>query len=124
MPVTEQDLREYVLPRMGRRDLVFHGVLLGEASSHQHGALRWFEVSIFSTERGRYVVAGVGRTIVPGEADRPWVNSVDTADEVVRRLMRVDHHGERYLTRTSVTALSRAALVDPSFAEALVAWAV
>lgn len=46
------------------RQLDFEGVLLGSGTSYVDSKPRWFEVSIYKTTGGNYVVAGVGRSRV------------------------------------------------------------
>lgn len=45
-------------------EVCFSGTLLGAGSSAQPMKPRWFEVRIFRTDGGRYIVAGAGRSIV------------------------------------------------------------
>lgn len=42
----------------------FHGELLGSGSSYADWKSRWFEIDIYRTEAGKYIVAGAGRTLV------------------------------------------------------------
>ena len=46
------------------RPIDFEGSLLGSGSSYSQGKPRWFEVSIYKTAGGKYVVAGIGRSRV------------------------------------------------------------
>lgn len=103
-----------VLPRDGQRPLSIEGDCIGRSSSHRPGKLRWIEVAIFRTDAGQYVVAGVGRSSVYGEADRRWAYIEDTPADVIRRLERYEKGDEstRYLTRTASSALAQAADVD------------
>lgn len=110
----------FTLPRDGQRPLSVDGECLGRSSSHRPGKLRWIEVAIFRTESGKYVVAGVGRTSVPGEDDRRWAYVEEAPDDVIRRLERYEQGSEstRYLTRTASSALSQAAEVDEGIRDA------
>ena len=46
------------------RQLDFEGALLGAGTSYSDAKPRWFEVSIYKTAGGKYVVAGIGRSRV------------------------------------------------------------
>jgi len=46
------------------RQLDFDGVLLASGSSYADNKPRWFEVYIYKTAGGKYVVAGIGRSRV------------------------------------------------------------
>lgn len=70
------------------------------------------EVNIYRTDTGRYVVAGIGKSAVPGESDRPWAHVSDSADGAVESLYLVDDYEVRYLTRVAKNALTDAARVD------------
>jgi len=107
--------------RDGSRQLTFHGELLGEASSRRPESDRWFDLRIFRTEAGRYIVEGVGRSSRPGEVDLSWVKLCDTPEDVVRGLYRVDNTGVLRLTTTAQQALDLAARKDKGFAVTLVA---
>lgn len=104
--------QDYTLPN-GPRVVSFSGTKLAEASSHQEGKPRWFEVTLYLTDGGTYVVAGAGRTTVAGERDREWATVCDDAAGVVKRLMMHDESsGQRYLPRTSQQLLVDASRVD------------
>lgn len=47
----------------------FEGTMLGSGSSFSQGKPRWFEVSIYKTVGGKYVVAGAGRSRVVHAAE-------------------------------------------------------
>jgi hypothetical protein len=106
------------LKRDGDRSLVFDGTRLGEGSSRRHQAPRWFEVQIYRTASGRYVVAGAGKSVLPGEVDRCWAVECDEPREVVRALTRYDEDEVEYLTRTARDALEAAAAVDVGIRDA------
>lgn len=105
-------MQSFTLSRDGDRSLVFDGTLLGNASSERADAPRWFEIAIYRTEAGRYVVAGSGRSRVEGESDRCWAYDYTEPGDVVRRLTRVDTEGVEYITRTARDALRAAAELD------------
>lgn len=105
-------MQTYTVKRDGDVSLVFDGLLLGRASSHRPDARRWFDVAIYRTLGGTYVVAGIGRSDVVGERDRCWaVTCTDPAD-VMRSLTRRDEDGIEFLTRTARDALDEAAEAD------------
>jgi hypothetical protein len=63
--------------------LRFEGERVATASSEMPGKDRWCELSIFRVEDGSWVLAGVGKSRVPGEHDRRWaVVSRDPVDIV------------------------------------------
>lgn len=103
------------------RVLAFEGVLLGAASSERADKDRWFELRLFRTEAGAYVISGVGKSRVPGETDLCWTKIVDSAEDVIRALQRTDGDGELRLTNVARKALDAAANVDPEFATIRVA---
>lgn len=57
------------------RQLDFDGERLGSGSSYSGNKPRWFEVSIYKTTGGNYVVAGVGRSRVMHKASCSRVGS-------------------------------------------------
>ena len=48
----------------GEREIDFDGDLLGVATSYSPGKARWFEVRIFKSRGGKWIVNGVGRSLV------------------------------------------------------------
>jgi hypothetical protein len=59
--VTEERLHEV----NDRGKLIdFIGVQLGSSSSYAPGKPRWFEVKIFKSRGGKYVVSGAGRSVI------------------------------------------------------------
>ena len=111
-------METHTLKRDGDRNIVFDGVLLGEASSQRPDNQRWFEARIFLTAGGSYVVAGAGKTAVEGETDRCWAVTCATGAEVVQALTRVDDDDVPYLTRTARDALTTAAERDDGIRDA------
>ena len=104
------------------RTIAFTGELIAEAKSvpkkvgsSSLGELgeRWTETRIYRTSGGNYVVAGVGKSTVPGETDRPWAHVSESAEGVVESLHAVDADGVRYLTHVNTDALEQAGAVDP-----------
>lgn len=137
-------MQEHTAPRDWDRDFVFTGEVIGSGTSRavapanydsrsktctceeferKRGRtcshLRWFEVDIYRTQAGNYVVSGRGRSICEGERDRNWAYTVDTAEELIEVLYRTDRDGIRYLTRTVRDALESAADRDEAVDDAL-----
>jgi hypothetical protein len=81
--------------------------------------MRWFELTIWRTERGQYVAEGVGRSEFDGEEDKVWAEIASTASELIAALHRTGDGGE-YLPRTTQYALEDAARVDSDMAAAYV----
>jgi len=103
------------------RVIAFEGELLGEASSQRGDKDRWFELRIYRTQAGAYIVSGIGKSRVPGETDLCWVKIVDAAEDVIRALQRTDGDGELRLTNVARKALDQAAENAEEFATTLVA---
>lgn len=102
----------------GEREIRFRGVLLGESSSHQSGKTRWIELSIYRTTGGNYIVAGVGRSTVPGETTRCWAHVCESAQGALESLYMYDGDQVRYLTRTAKEAITTAMADDAALREA------
>jgi hypothetical protein len=102
----------------GRRTLRVEGELLAEASSRTGGALRWTELRLFKTASGRYVLAGAGKSAVPGEVDRCWTKVADGPEGAVDFLHMKEDSGVRYMTRAARLVAEQAARADLAFAEA------
>ena len=100
------------------RTLKFTGELLGKSSSYDSEKVRWGEFYIYRTESGRYVVAGVGRSKVPGEIDRCWAQASDSPDAVIEKLTLIDEDGARYLPFTARQLLDEAATRDQRLRDA------
>lgn len=108
------------IPRDGDVDLAFSGELIGFGTSEEPGRDRWFEVRVYRTEGGTYVVAGTGVSLLPSERDRNWAYVCETAQDAVDALYREDPNtGVRFLTNTARDALDEASLVDSSFRGAM-----
>lgn len=89
------------------RELVFEGVLLGSSTSQTAGKQRWSEVYIYKTIDGEYIVAGIGRSTLPGDKDLCWAHVCGTPAAAVEQLHQYDDDEVRY-----ITALSRRAIED------------
>ena len=116
----------YRLERLAAVDLVFDGELLSEESSHEPSgpkSVRWQEVRVYLTDNGKWVVERTGKSLAPGEVDRPSV-AVCTTPAEVRQAMTFRHQtdtGQRrsYVTDICYDALVAAAARDPRLDEAL-----
>lgn len=108
----------FTLKRDGDRSLVFDGARLGASSSRRGDADRWFEVGIYLTVGGTYIVSGVGRSVRDGETDRSWAVTCPSPREVIVALTRYDEDDVAYLTRTSRDALEQAARSDDGIRDA------
>lgn len=101
------DIHEYEL--LDSDTLVsFRGVLLATASSKSPGKTRWSEISIYRTDGGKYIVHGVGKTLIRGEIDRSWCNVVTTGVGVIERLTRKED-GVQFMPRVPNRAVAEAA---------------
>lgn len=104
--MTQHDLLD------GDKRVRFTGLELASQSSFAQGKPRWFELKIYRTEAGSYVISGAGRTTVPGEKDRCWVKVAGTAAGAVEALHQYDDDDVRYLTRVAQDALTQACELD------------
>jgi len=100
------------------RAIRFKGELLGKSSSYDSDKERWGEFYVYRTESGRYVVAGVGKSNVPGEIDRCWAQVSESPDAVIEKLTLIDPDGARYLPWTARQLLDEAASKDPQLRDA------
>ena len=90
--------------------VTFTGVRLAFASSQTPNKTRWSEISIYRTDSGKYIVHGVGRSIIRGECDRPWCNVVEGAAGVIERLTRREG-GVSYMPNIPNRAVAEAAAI-------------
>lgn len=97
---------------------MIEGELLAFASSRQGEARRWTELSVYRTDSGRWVLAGNGRSIIPGEVDRPWTKVFEDPAPLIEALYIYDNDGPRYLTRAARSVVEQAS-GNPEF---LTAW--
>lgn len=104
--------------RDGSRSFKFSGVRLATATSRADGKARWFDLSIYRTQGGSYVVHGAGRTLVNGERDREWVSISEAPEGVIESLYLRDGDGVRYLTNVARGALRDAASRDEGIRQA------
>lgn len=100
------------------RTLIFEGDLLGSSSSHEDGKTRWSEVFIYRTIDGEYVVAGIGRSVRPGDQDLTWAHVCGTAAAAVEQLHQYDDDNVRYITTLSRRAIMSAGENDPELLDA------
>lgn len=128
-------VREWSLTDRDGSAVTFEGSLLGTGTSfqseHSHvgdvpergtrcSACRWFDVSIFEStdeDTAMYVVYTVGRSIVPGESDRPKIAWTDSAYEIVELLTTRKDDVPR-VPKPSLRALAQASQYDEDIAEA------
>jgi len=109
----------HLVPRDGDIDLELNGERLAFSSSAERGKPRWFELTIYRSGSGRWVVAGAGRTTMPDEVDRFWARVCTSPAEVLEALYRRGEGG-RYLTHTAREALEDAAERDVALRTVLV----
>lgn len=109
----------------GRDDEVvyFTGRRLGAGSSANDAKDRWFEVDLFRTAEGEFVVWTRGCSRIAGEETKRRVIRTTSAFEVVE-LLTVNHHGKTYIPRASARALAQAAQWDDDMRDAYVNRAV
>jgi hypothetical protein len=110
--------QRHIVSERDGRELEFEGTLLGSASSRRDDSERWAEVEIYRTVNGRYIVAGFGKTLRPGERERRWAHVCEEAVGVIETLYREDSDGVRYLTRVNREAIREAACHDDELARA------
>lgn len=96
----------------GARELRFNGELLASSTSEASGKQRWAEFALYRTTSGRYVLAGAGRSTMPGEVDKRWAQVSDDAHAIIERLTMYDNNEARYIPSVAQKLLARAALVD------------
>lgn len=97
----------------GERELRFCGVLLGQSDSRKSASQeRWAEISIYRTDAGRYIVAGIGRSVREGEHDKHWAQVCEEADGAIAALHQLDDNNIRYMTWVNRRALEQAAATD------------
>lgn len=102
----------------GDRELQFRGRLLGESTSQNGRKERWAEIQIYLTDGGNYIVAGIGRSTVPGEIDKKWAQVCEEPEAVIERLHLYDDNGGRYIPWVSQQALRLACDEDQRLTEA------
>ena len=118
------------------RSFAFAGVLLGHASSETPSRKRWSEMSIYRTEAGTYIIAGVGQTRVKkgdvvwdddegrdviaevDETPRAWAHICESAEGAIQRLYLYDNDNVRYMTRVARYALEEAIKHDQALKDA------
>ena len=100
------------------REIQFDGELLGEISSRTAIKERWIELALYRTDAGSYVLAGIGRSTVPGEHDRKWAEISDEPDGIIEFLYLTNDHSQRFLPNTARQLLTQAAKVDEKIRQA------
>lgn len=93
--------------------IVIDAELIGSASSREAGKPRWGDYRLFRLpDGGGYVLAGVGRSTIDGETDRPWFKICETADAIVRALLYERRPGVWVLPPSGRALLDAAAAND------------
>ena len=118
------------------RTFAFHGVLLGHASSESRTKKRWTEMSIYRTDKGTYIISGIGQTRVKkgdriwdddaktevvalaDETPRAWAHVCESAEGAIQRLYLYDNDNVRYMTRIARLALESAIKLDVALRDA------
>lgn len=118
------------------RSIVFTGILLGHASSAEEKKTRWTEMTIYLTDAGQYIVAGVGQSTVKkgdwirdqhtgrsvqaqeDETPRAWFHICANAEGAISVLRLKDSDGVRYMTNVAKAALEAAIVQDQTLANA------
>jgi len=107
--------------RDSERVIKFDGVLLANVSSHTSGKQRWIELAMYKTHAGTYVLYGVGRTRMPDEVDRHWVQLADEPEGIIDRLTLHNDLGAKYIPHTSRSLLIDAGEQDDAIKQAFMA---
>jgi|ERR1035438_6032278 hypothetical protein len=118
------------------RSIIFTGTLLGHASSAGENKNRWTEITIYLTDGGQYIVAGIGQSTVKkgdlawdkhlghevlakeDETPHCWVHVCDSAEGAVSMLHQKGNDGVRYITDVARAALEAAILQNAALADA------
>lgn len=113
-------MKQYTV-RDGERLIEFTGVKLASVTSFEAGKTRWIDLELYRTRAGIYVLAGCGRSIEPGEVDRPWVQQSEDPDGIIDRLYLFnDDTGAKYIPHTSRRLLEAASANDVNIKKAYV----
>jgi EXLDI family protein len=96
--VKELTMQQYRLAREGKVDLLFNGEEIVSLSSKDEDPekLRWRDLTVYRTEKGKFVIYDVGHSQIEGERTkrRAWV--CDTYADIPRVLRRKNSRGEDY----------------------------
>lgn len=100
---------------------VFAGRVLAHASTadRPRNGRRWIELTLYRKDGGELVLQGVGRSLEPGEVDRPWTYTSRDPAAIARRLRLRSGDGTTYLPIVSRRLLLDACDACPSLAERL-----
>lgn len=101
------------------RKISFRGRIIGFGSSQALDKDRWAEVTLYRTEAGNYIVAGVGRSQRPGETDRHWAHSSGTPEGAIEALYLYDADEVKYMPNFAKRALAEAAREDEAIRSAM-----
>lgn len=108
--------RYQILGRDGASETI-DAKLLGWGSSNRPDKTRWFEVAIYRTVEGEYVVHTMGKSIVRDEQTRARIIRTSSPYEIVE-VLTVTHRGDTYVPNASTRALAQAAAHDTGVREA------
>jgi hypothetical protein len=100
------------------QEIRFEGELLASGSSWREGKDRWYEVELWSTIDGRYVIHKIGVSDVPDEDDRHSAIVADQPEGVVAALYSRRGSGDYHLPLTAKLALEEAAKKDEALKHA------
>lgn len=101
----------------------FTGVRLGSGSSQTPDKDRWFEVDIYRSADGEYLLHTRGCSRLAGEETKRRIVRTRSAFEIIE-LLTVNHNGKTYIPRSSARALAQAANWDTKVRDAYVNRAV
>jgi hypothetical protein len=110
------ELQEYCL-RDRDGDICIFAQLLGASSSWREHKSRWFEVAIYKTSDGEYIVYTKGMTNVPKEITKLRVVRTRSSFEVLQVLEVGRRDEPPYIPRDSMRALAQAAQWDDDLME-------
>lgn len=114
--VSPPDLQDVTLVDHGQ-SLSVRARCLGRSTSKRAHKTRWFEVEIYKTDDGEYLVQTRGMTVIPGEITKTRVVRTRSSFEVVQVLEVGRHNETPYLPRDSLRALAQAAQWDDDLME-------
>jgi hypothetical protein len=100
------------------QEITFVGELLADGSSQRPHKQRWYEVEIWKTDDGKYVIHKIGATEVKGEEDRHSAIIADTPEGAVQALYSRRELGDYHLPLAAKLALEDAAQKDPALRDA------
>lgn len=102
----------------GEQTYRFEGTEIGFGTSARPDAKRWYEVHIYRTLAGQYVIHKLGATTIEDEADRHTVKVCTRAEGVRYALESRDRHGILKMTSVDKMAWREAVHVDEELLDA------